>query len=54
METNWIALIVVLACAIALIVFLILRNQKDKEEVIKSFNAENNIENDLETEKDME
>ena len=54
METNWIILAVVLICAIILIVLLILRNQKDKEEVVKSFNAENDIENESEKDRDFE
>lgn len=44
METNCIILAIVLVAAIALIVYLIRRNQKDKDDVIKSFNAETDIE----------
>lgn len=54
METNWIILAIVLVAAIALIVYLIVRNQKDKEEVIKSFNAETNTEDDSEQLQDKE
>jgi len=45
METNCIILAIVLVTAIALIVYLIKRNQKDKDDVIRSFNAETDIEN---------
>lgn len=54
METKWIILSVVLICSIALIVFLIIRNQKDKEDVIKSFNDETDIETESEREKDID
>jgi len=46
METNWIILAAVLVGALALIIYLIVRNKKDEEEVMKSFNAEDNIEGD--------
>jgi len=46
METNWIILAAVLVGALALIIYLIVRNKKDEKEVIKSFNAEDNIEGD--------
>lgn len=39
METNWIILSLIFVCAIALILFLIIRNQKDKNDVISSLNA---------------
>jgi preprotein translocase subunit YajC len=48
METNWIILSAILVAAIGLVVFLIVRNQKDKEEVIKSFNADDSTENETE------
>jgi len=48
METNWIILTVVLVGAIALIVYLIIRNQKDKDDVMKSFNAETDTEDETE------
>ena len=38
METNWIILIIVLVCAVALILYLIRRNMKDKEDVVKFMN----------------
>ena len=52
METNWIILTVVLVAAIALIVYLIVRNQKDKDDVVKSFNAEKETEDEDERRKD--
>lgn len=48
METNWIILALVLVFTVALIIFLIIRNEKDKDEVIKSFNAETDLENERE------
>lgn len=54
METNWIILAAVLVGAIALVIYLIVRNKKDEEEVIKSFNAEDNIENEAEERKGEE
>ncbi|MEI6555438.1 MAG: hypothetical protein WCL70_07615 [Paludibacter sp.] len=47
METNWIILIIVLVCAVALILYLIKRNMKDKEDVVKFMN-----ETEIETEDD--
>ena len=38
METNWIILIIVLVCATALILYLIKRNMKDKDDVVKFMN----------------
>jgi preprotein translocase subunit YajC len=38
MEINWIIFAVVLVCALALILFLIIRNMKDKKNVIDSLN----------------
>lgn len=43
METNWIIIALVLVCAIAVIFFLIIIDQRDKEKVIKHFNAESDI-----------
>jgi preprotein translocase subunit YajC len=54
METNWIILALILICAIALIIFLVIRNQKDKQEVIKSLNAQDDIEHETEPDKDIE
>jgi LPS O-antigen subunit length determinant protein (WzzB/FepE family) len=38
METKWIIIAVIVVCAIALVIYLIKRNQKDKEELIKYLN----------------
>ena len=40
MEANWMVLCIIAFCAIILIVYLIRRNLKDKEEVTKYFNEE--------------
>jgi len=45
MDLQWIVLAVVLLCAIAFLIFLIKRNRKDKDEVVRFFN-----ETDLEDE----
>ncbi len=45
MEIKWIIIAVVFVCAIALVFYLIKRNRKDKEEVIKFLN-ENEIESE--------
>jgi len=55
MEINWIILIIVLVCAVILIIYLIKRNMKDKEDVVSSMNeTEINSEEDptLNEEKD--
>jgi preprotein translocase subunit YajC len=54
MKTNWIILSLIFVCAIALIIFLLIRNQKDKQEVIKSLNAQDDIEHETEQDKDIE
>ena len=54
METNWIILTIVLVCVILLIIYLVIRDQKDKNEVTASMNNEDDIESELETEKDKE
>jgi uncharacterized membrane protein len=51
METNWIILAAVLVGALTLIIYLIVRNKKDEKEVMKSFNAEDDIENEAEERK---
>jgi len=52
METNWIILGIILVAAIALVVYLVIRNQKDKEEVIESYNDEASAEEESEESKD--
>jgi preprotein translocase subunit YajC len=54
METNWIVLILILICAIALLIFLVIRNQKDKQDVIESLNAQDDIEHETEQDKNIE
>lgn len=54
METNWIVIALVLICTIGIIIFLILRNQKDKKEVIDSLNAQDDLDCETDREKDSE
>jgi hypothetical protein len=54
METNVIIIALVLVFAIALIVFLIVRNQKDKEDLISSINAQEDSKEVSEGEKDID
>ncbi len=54
METNWIILAIVLLSAIALIVFVVIRNQKDKNDVVSSLNAQEDLQGDSEREKDID
>jgi len=44
----------VLVCAIGLILFLILRNKKDKEDVVDSINARDDLDDEIDREKDSE
>lgn len=54
MEVNWTVLGIIAFCAILLIVYLIRRNLKDKEEVTKFFNEEVTTEKEFELDKDDE
>ena len=54
METNWIILALILVCAVALILLLVVRDQKDKKEAITSLDKEENIEDESEREKEIE
>jgi len=54
METNWILIALVLVCSIGLILFLILRNKKDKDDVVDSLNASDELDSDIDREKDSE
>ena len=38
MKTNWIIIVVVLVILISLVIYLIIRNQKDEENIVESFN----------------
>ncbi|GEM_PF-1018107 len=46
MQTNWIILIIVLVSTTTLVLYLIRRNMKDKEDVVKFMN-ESEIEEDI-------
>jgi len=52
MEVNWTVLFIVALCAIILIVYLIRRNLKDENKVIKFFNEEVKTEKKFEIEDD--
>ncbi|MFE3867824.1 hypothetical protein ACFX5E_07010 [Flavobacterium sp. LS2P90] len=54
MEINWVIITVVLVCAIALILYLIKKNQKDKKEVTKFFNRDTSIRKESEPDEDEE
>jgi len=38
MEIKWVIIAVVLVCVVALVIYLIVRNEKDKDDMMKSFN----------------
>jgi uncharacterized membrane protein YvbJ len=52
MDVNWTVLGIVAFCAIILIVYLIRKNLKDKEEVTKSFTEQINTEKKFELDDD--
>jgi len=52
MEVNWTVIGIVVICAIILIVYLVRRNLKDKEDVTKFFNEEITTEKKLESDDD--
>jgi len=54
MGTNWIIILIVLLIVIGLILFLIRRDQKDKEDVTSTLETDTDIEDDLERHKDLE
>jgi uncharacterized membrane protein len=54
MEINWIIMAVVLVCVIALILYLIKKNQRDKKEVTKFFNTDTTIRKESELDEDEE
>jgi len=53
MEVNWTVLGVIAFCAVILIVYLIRRNMKDKEEVTKFFNEEVKPEKELDNDDEI-
>lgn len=54
MEINWFIIAVVLVGVLALILFLIKKNQKDKKDVTKFFNTDTTIRKELEPDEDEE
>lgn len=52
MEVNWTVLGIVAFCAIILIVYLFMKNLKDKKEVTKFFNEEIKTKNRVEIDDD--
>ena len=46
MKTNWIIFVVVLVILISLVIYLIIKNQKDKEDVVESFNETEIVDED--------
>ena len=54
MEGNWTFIGIIVLCAIILIIYLIRKNLKDKEEVTKFFNEEIKNKKDIELSDDDE
>jgi uncharacterized membrane protein len=54
MEINWIIIAVVLVGAIILILYLIKKNQRDKKDVTKFFNADTTIRKESELDEEDE
>jgi hypothetical protein len=54
MEIDWFIIAVVLVFAIALILYLIKKNQKDKKDVTKFFNTDTTIRKESELDEDEE
>ena len=54
MEINWIIITVVLVGAIALILYLFKKNQKDKKDVTKFFNTDTTIRKESELDEEEE
>jgi FtsZ-interacting cell division protein ZipA len=52
MEINWLIIAVVLVGLIALILYLIKKNQKDKKDVTKFFNTDTTIRKESELDED--
>ena len=52
MEINWFIIAVVLVGVIALILYLIKKNQKDKKDVTKFFNTDTTIRKESELDED--
>ena len=54
MEINWFIIIIIAVCAVILIVYLIRKNQKDKEKVVKEMNNEYTKSDETESESNNE
>jgi uncharacterized membrane protein len=54
MGINWIIIAVVLVCEIALILYLIKKNQRDKKDVTTFFNTDTKIKKESELDEDEE
>jgi cytochrome b subunit of formate dehydrogenase len=54
MEINWVIIAVVLVGVLALILFLIKKNQKDKKDVTRFFNTDTTIKKESEPDEDEE
>ncbi|MFV5693175.1 hypothetical protein ACM55K_14215 [Flavobacterium sp. LT1R49] len=54
MEINWVIIAVILVGAIALILYLIKKNQIDKKEVTKFFNTDTTIRKESELDEEEE
>jgi uncharacterized membrane protein len=54
MEINWVIIAVIFVFAIALILYLIKKNQKDKKDVTTFFNADTKIRKESELDGDEE
>ncbi|MBK7027739.1 MAG: hypothetical protein IPH45_00300 [Bacteroidales bacterium] len=52
METNWLIIVLVLVLIIALVVYAVIRNQKDKKELMKSLNKQDDLANQKEKDND--
>ena len=54
MELNWIIIVLVSVCAIALIVYLVKQNQKDQKEITRFFNADTETKTKTENKPELE
>jgi len=52
METNWIIISIVVVLAMALIIYLVVRDQKDKKDMTKTLNNETDAEDEIESDKE--
>ena len=54
METNWIIISIVVVLAMALIIYLVVRDQKDKKDMTETLNNETDAEDEIESDKEHE